>query len=98
MAMLGLPLVGRRLLDPTLRLGGPGLSKTQRDAIYSDYHARARAQVLRLYRGINPEKFAAEEAALQVQLARKPVRVIWGRRDVFIPAEFAQRSWTRRRW
>lgn len=91
MAMLGLPLVGRRLLDPTLRLGGPGLSKAQRDVIYRDYHSRARAQVLRLYRGTNPEKFAAEEAVLQAQLARMPVRVIWGRRDVFIPAEFAQR-------
>lgn len=91
MAMLGAPLIGRMLFGQSLRVGGPGLSRAQRDDTFDAYHARTRAQVLRVYRATDPERFADEEGEAQALLARLPVRVVWGRRDIFIPPGFAHR-------
>lgn len=94
MAMLGVPVIGPALFGQTLRVGGPGLSRSQRRETCAEYHARARAQVLTLYRAMDPEHFGPHEAALQDAISRIPTRVIWGARDVFIPRSFAGRFGT----
>lgn len=83
------PLIGRVALGVTMRLGGPGLSRAQIDDTLAGFHATAREQVLRIYRETDPEKFGPWQAALEATIARRPTLVLWGQRDPFIPAAFA---------
>ena len=85
------PLVGRAALGLTLRLGGPGLSRAQIAETLAGFHATARAQVLRIYRETDPEKFAPWRAPMEACIAAHPTLVLWGERDPFIPAGFADR-------
>ncbi|MFP4476436.1 MAG: alpha/beta fold hydrolase [Desulfatibacillaceae bacterium] len=50
-----------------------------------------RKNVLRLYRESDPAKFESWERRYLEVAARKPVQVIWGERDPYIPARFAHR-------
>lgn len=85
------PLIGRLALGLTMRIGGPGLSSAQIGEALSGFHATARAQVLRIYRETDPGKFAPWMAPLAACTDRHPTLVLWGQRDPFIPADFADR-------
>ncbi len=84
------PLFGRAALGLTLRQGGPGLSQQQIDDTFANFHPTARAQVLRIYREADPEKFAAWTQPLLAAIAVRPTRVIWGMLDPFIPLKFTR--------
>lgn len=83
------PVIGKTALGVTMRQGGPGLSKRQIAETFEHFHPTARAQVLRIYREADPEKFAAWTKPLLATIAIRPTRVIWGMLDPFIPLSFA---------
>jgi len=94
MQMFDWPLLGRLGHRLTLRQGGPGLSSAQIDEAFRHFHGGARAQVLRIYREADPEKFAPWMAPLGAVIADHPTRVLWGERDPFIPRRYAERFGT----
>lgn len=85
------PLIGRAALGLTMRFGGPGLGSAQIADTLAGFRAVARAQVLRIYRETDPEKFAPWQSPMEACIARHPTLVLWGQRDPFIPAAFADR-------
>ena len=85
------PLLGRLGHRLTMRNGGPGLSIEQIDEAYRHFHAGARAQVLRIYRETDPEKFEPWQGPLRTAIERCPTLVLWGDRDPFIPRHYADR-------
>ena len=74
-----------------LRLGSRRLTGAQIDAVYREYTPAARATVLRLYRATDPADFQNWERRFLECAADVPVRVLWGRHDPFIEAQFAER-------
>lgn len=47
--------------------------------------------VLRLYRGLDPQRFAQWDSELRSLAAKLPSLVLWGDRDPYIPNIFAER-------
>lgn len=71
-----------------------GMNKPSRahiNATYRDFTGSVRRMVLRLYRGLDPEKFAQWDVRLRALAARVPSLVIWGDRDTYIGHAFADR-------
>lgn len=85
------PLLGPMAHGLTMKRGGPGLSRQQIREGYANFHPTARAQVLRIYREADPEKFRAWTQPLLAVIGQRPTRVIWGALDPFIPRHFASR-------
>ncbi len=85
------PLLGRAGHGITMHQGGPGLGAAQIEDAFVNFHASARAQVLRIYREADPKKFAIWTESLLATIAVRPTRVIWGLQDPFIPLAFARR-------
>ena len=63
---------------------------------YAMMTPRMRKEVLRLYRATDATGIAAWEQKFQALTAAKPVLVIWGDNDPYIPARFAERFNARR--
>ena len=89
MQMFDWPILGRLGHRLTMRKGGPGLSNQQIGEAYRHFHAGARAQVLRIYREADPEKFRPWMLPLLAVIKKHPTRVLWGAMDPFIPRHYA---------
>lgn len=83
------PLLGRLAHGTTLKQGGPGLGSAQIREGFANFHATARAQVLRIYREADPEKFGPWMLPLRAVIKQHPTRVLWGALDPFIPRHYA---------
>ncbi|MEH6493802.1 alpha/beta fold hydrolase [Halopseudomonas sp.] len=91
MALMGIPGLGKLMFSFSLRAGGPGLSKQQIAEAYRHFTPEVRQQVLRLYRATDPANFAGWETRMLAVTADHPTLVLWGQRDPYIPARYAER-------
>lgn len=92
MAALAIPVLGPWMGGLTLRLGGPLLSPAWVAHTARVFrNPKQRAQVLALYRAMDPKKFGQYEQRMLEQVAARPSLVFWGDRDIFIGKEFAER-------
>lgn len=81
---------GFRLL---LKHGNPtGLPRSFVDRMYEDFDAGTKRAVLRLYRATNDPAGAAQRMADALRPLSRPVLVLWGRHDPYIPAAQAARQ------
>ena len=77
-----------------VRRGSRGFPREVAEAAYTRVTPAARRTVLRLYRALDPAVFDPWEPRLLAASAQVPTRVIWGERDPYIPARFAERFGT----
>lgn len=78
---------------------GAGARKPTRahiEATFRAFTGPVRMMVLRLYRGLDPGAFAQWDDDSRSLAARVPSLVLWGDRDPYIPARFAERFGTQR--
>ena len=90
---LAMALLSRRGFARELRRGSPGLDPAYVRHAHGLFTPAVRREVLRLYRALDPEELAAggwEEGLLRLT-ARAPTCVLWGDRDPYIPAAYAER-------
>lgn len=90
---LALLLSTRAVLRREMRLYAPGAPLEWVDETYGRMHWTMRRTILRTYRAFaRPETvFDPWEERLLAALEDLPVRVVWGDRDPYIPAGFAER-------
>lgn len=88
---LAMASMNRRGFAAQLRRAAPGLSGRQIDAIYDRITPGMKRMALRIYRAMDPEAFRGWEEELRDRAARVPVLVLWGDRDPYLPAAFAER-------
>ena len=74
-----------------VRAGGPKLSDDHIAATYDLLSPQTRRTILKIYRSLDPDVFAGWEAGLQRLLTDKPTLVMWGQKDPFIAASYAER-------
>ncbi|HJU18633.1 MAG TPA: alpha/beta hydrolase [Stellaceae bacterium] len=87
MALMTRPLFAREL-----DRGGAGhIGRAHIDRTWALVTPRMKRMVLRFYRAADPAGFAPWEQALPGLIAQKPTLVLWGDRDPYIPARFAER-------
>jgi pimeloyl-ACP methyl ester carboxylesterase len=96
-----IPLLGELMQGLTSQAGlarelraSSGTSKPTRahiEATYRAFASPARRMVLRLYRGLAPQRFAQWDSDLRSLAAKLPSLVLWGDRDPYIPNIFAER-------
>lgn len=70
---------------------GSRLSDAHIDRTWASFTPRMRSEVLKLYRMRNPGGFAPWEKDFLALTAKTPTLVLWGDRDPYIPARFAER-------
>ncbi len=90
---LAMALLPRRGFARALRRGSPGLDPAYICHTYALFTPAVRREVLRLYRAVDPKELAAggwEDGLLRLT-ARAPSCVLWGDRDPYIPAAYAER-------
>lgn len=91
MAVMSIPGLGPVMAAPTIRLGGPLLNKEWvRHSSRAFRSKKTSAQVLALYRAMDPEKFGQYEEQMRFEVASRPSLVLWGDKDIFIRKEFAE--------
>jgi haloalkane dehalogenase len=89
---LAMALMNRHLFARELNRGaGRRLDREHIDRTWALVTPRMKRMVLRLYRAADPAAFAPWEEKLPALLAEKPALVLWGDRDPYIPARFAER-------
>ncbi len=96
-----MPLLGELIQALTTQAGlarelraGSGTNKPTRariEATYRGFTRPTRKMVLRLYRGLDPQRFAQWDSDLRVLLAKLPSLVLWGDRDPYVSSNFAER-------
>jgi pimeloyl-ACP methyl ester carboxylesterase len=84
-------LLSRALFVREMRRGSRHLTTEHLNAVYDLITPRMKAMVLKLYRASDPERIASWEVPLRALTASVPTLVLWGDRDPFIPAEFADK-------
>jgi pimeloyl-ACP methyl ester carboxylesterase len=84
-------LLNRPLFRRELRRGSPHISREYADHAYVGFTKSVHRAVLRWYRAMDPSVFAGWDKKYEDAVARLPHGVIWGDRDPFIPARFAER-------
>jgi len=62
------------------------------DKMYDDYDRETRRTVLRLYRATPDPGATAQELGPPLAALRKPALVVWGAKDPYITADFAERQ------
>lgn len=67
----------------------PRLDKAYAEHMYDGFHDRAKRMALRLYRATDPDNYRAWEPDLLRLTSTVPALVIWGDRDPFAAARFA---------
>jgi pimeloyl-ACP methyl ester carboxylesterase len=86
MAAMNWPLFAREI-----RRSIPGIGEDRLRAMYRRITPTAKRAVLQWYRAANPERLAGWDEQLRQRLAERPSLVLWGDRDPYIPARFAER-------
>ena len=84
-------IANRPLFVRELRRGSPAMPRDYADHAYDEFHRDAKRTVLRWYRAADPENYQGWDARLNEATANVPKQVLWGDRDPFIPARFADR-------
>ncbi len=86
-------LARRAMLRREMRRHAPGVPRELVDATYDRMHATMRRTVLRTYRAYRRphETIPAWEKKLMASLEGVPMAVVWGDRDPYIPARYADR-------
>lgn len=95
--LLRMPMLGelvtwatpRKAYINAVQQAGPRLDPAYVEHMYDGFHARAKRMALRLYRAVDPSSYAAWEDDLLRLTADVPALVIWGDRDPFAEARFA---------
>ena len=88
---LAMLLLNRWLFFREVRAGGPKLSDDHIAATYDLLSPQTRRTILKIYRSLDPDVFADWETGLQRLLMDKPTLVMWGQKDPFIAASYAER-------
>jgi pimeloyl-ACP methyl ester carboxylesterase len=89
---LSMALMNRVMFGHELRRGSAGpLERKHIDQTWELVSPRVKKEVLRLYRATDPSSFVGWEDELLSLAAKKPVLVIWGDRDPYIPSRYAER-------
>jgi pimeloyl-ACP methyl ester carboxylesterase len=90
---LAMRLTSRPVLSREMRLHAPGVSRKLVDETYHRMHRTMRRTVLQSYRAYaRPGQiFEGWEEKLLAAFNDLPVRVVWGDRDPYISARFAER-------
>lgn len=88
---LAMALMHRRGFKREMQRSAPGLGDAQIDGVYADLTPAAKRMALRLYRAMDPAVFRGWEDELLQVTARVPTIVVWGDRDPYLPAAFAER-------
>jgi len=78
-----------------LRRGSRRLTTEQMRAVYERVTPETRRTILRLYRATSPEVFAPWQEAFEKLVRQVPTAVVWGMRDPYLPARFADRFFAR---
>jgi len=84
-------LANRWALAREMRRGSRRLPRSYASAAFDTMTPTMRRMVLRLYRAIDPDCFAPWQDGLRTLVARVPSIVLWGDRDPYIDAGFAER-------
>ncbi len=92
---LSMLLMNRWIFNQELRRGSRRLSAEHMAETWGRIHPAMKRMVLELYRATDPDKLAAGEDRMLELTAAKPTRVLWGLRDPYIPARYAERFGTR---
>jgi pimeloyl-ACP methyl ester carboxylesterase len=95
--LLRIPVVGELInwITPrtayinAVQAAAPKLDRAYAEQMYDGFHAEAKRMALRLYRATDPANYAAWEGELHNLTASVPTLVIWGDRDPFADAHFA---------
>jgi pimeloyl-ACP methyl ester carboxylesterase len=94
---LSMATMNRWMLARELRRGtGGGIDQTHIARTWALVSNRMKREILRLYRATDPAGFIGWEERLIALAAKKPILVLWGDRDPYIPARYADRFHARR--
>lgn len=94
-----LPILGKLFMATTtraamrlvLRHGNPrGLPQAYFDEMYSNYDSGTRRAILKLYRNTGDLDSMADSEASQLAPHQFPALVVWGARDPYLPARYAE--------
>lgn len=88
---LSMALMNRWTFAYELRRGSPGLTREQIGRVYALVSPSMKRTVLRLYRSVAAQVFAAAQRELLQMTAETPTLVLWGDRDPYIPRTYAER-------
>ena len=88
---LSMLLMNRWLFTRELKRSSPTLTSKYIDDVYDRITPQMRNMVLQLYRATNPAEFVTWEQLFLDLTGRVPTMVLWGERDPYIPARFADR-------
>ncbi len=88
---LSMLLMNRWIFAWELRRGSRRLPAEHVTETWARIHPAMKRMVLKLYRATDPEKLAARESEMLELAAAVPIRVLWGARDPYIPARYAER-------
>lgn len=78
----------KRLFKDELKKGGPLLTDAFIDKSYPHVTSKMKKTVLKLYRAMNPEVFKGWEDKYLALTKIKPILVVWGEKDPYIPLSF----------
>lgn len=92
---LSMLLMNRWIFAWELRRGSPRLDGDHIRQTWARVTPTMKRMVLRLYRATDPETFRGWEEQMLDLTASVPTRVLWGLRDPYIPARYAERFGTR---
>jgi pimeloyl-ACP methyl ester carboxylesterase len=87
---LSMAIMNRWLFAFELRRGGPRLSPEHIQQAFSHVTPATKRTVLRLYRATDPQCLRGWDERFRALAAEKPVKVLWGRGDPYLPIEMAR--------
>lgn len=82
-------LVNRLTFTFVMQQVNPELTHEQIRQMFNNFDGPMRRMILRFYRATDPEVFLGWEDELRNTLKNVPASVLWGDRDPYIPARFA---------
>lgn len=88
---LSMALMNRSMFVREMRRNSPGLSDAHLRETYDRITPAAKRMALRLYRATDPANYAVWEPELLALTQRVPTCVLWGDRDPYVAAAFADR-------
>jgi pimeloyl-ACP methyl ester carboxylesterase len=91
---LAMYLMGHKQFRAAMKKSAPILTDTQIQSNYDSLTLRNRRMILRFYRALDPAVFKQWEGQLQTLAQRFPTQVIWGKKDMFLPAALSGRFGT----
>ena len=81
-------LMSRWIYNMEMRRSGPRLPEEHKNMTYQNISDVMKSTILRMYRAFSPNKFGGWEDDYLLLTQAKPVIVIWGAQDPYIPMSF----------